>query len=96
MHLRTCRSIALVPVQSAELLTPPAELSAYRLKPRIVQGGKLGHLHMVGVDPDRDVPGQDSRVFWHDLLDTLIGVRLGAAFHSPGRRQTEAVPRRSK
>lgn len=61
-------SRALSWIMSSPELKPPTQLSAQSRKPRVVVIRKLGHIHMVAVDSNRDVTRQDGRVLRYDLF----------------------------
>jgi hypothetical protein len=49
------------------LLEPPPKLSRHGRKPWVVRCSEPGHVHVVAVDSDRDIPGEDGRVLRYYL-----------------------------
>ena len=54
-------------LRSVQLPDPPAELPTHSHKARVVRCGEPGHVHVVAVDADRDISGEDGRVLRYYL-----------------------------
>lgn len=68
---------------SVDVFDPPTQLSAYGHKPWIIDGGELGHIHVVAADSDLDVAGESGRIVGHDLLgDIDVSLAFGPGWGS--------------
>jgi hypothetical protein len=63
-------------LRSVQLPDPPAKLSTHGHKARIVRCGEPGHVHVVAVDADRDISGEDGRVLRYYLSYRLAIMRV--------------------
>jgi hypothetical protein len=94
LNKRRIRVAFLVCISSSN---PWTQLSTNSHKSRVIDIGKLRHIHMVAVDSDWDVTGQDGGILWHNrvLRHQYLGKAMALA-DLLNQIQAQVAPRRSK
>ena len=63
-------------LRSVQLPDPPAKFSTHSHKPWVGRCGEPGHVHVITMDADRDISGEDGRVLRYYLSYLLAITRV--------------------